>query len=496
MASYGGSLSGEHGDGRARSELLPIMYPARVIDLFRDVKTLFDPDGLLNPGVLVTPRQVDDDLRLTARSRAASGLAIRLTHDGGDLSAAVHRCTGVGKCLADNAADGGVMCPSYQATHNEKDSTRGRARVLQDMVSGAFDAGEGPSWRAGRGGRCARAVPCLQGVCLGLPHRGGHGLLQGRGAASALPPADPTTQPLHLGLAAALDRSGAERAGAGEPDLRQPRYPHVLRWGAGIDQRRPLPHIAQQSFRSWATRRRQLGGDGPRVVLWADTFTDHFTPAVGRAAVDVLERAGYRVEVPTEALCCGLTWISTGQLGRAKKMLARTLVVLSRYTEGGVPLVGLEPSCTAVLRADAPELVADPRARTLSANVHTVAELLQRTPGWEPPDLEGISVVAQPHCHHASVLGWDADAALLGRAGAQVHRVAGCCGLAGNFGMEKGNYEVSVAVAEHDLLPAVRAATPDSVVVADGFSCRTQLDHLGGVDAIHLAELLAREYSF
>jgi FAD/FMN-containing dehydrogenase/Fe-S oxidoreductase len=490
VASYGGSLSGEHGDGRARSELLPIMYPARVIDLFRDVKTLFDPDGLLNPGVLVAPRQVDDDLRLTVRNRVASGLAIRLTGDGGDLSAAVHRCTGMGKCLADNAADGGVMCPSYQATHNEKDSTRGRARVLQDMVSGAFEAGEGPSWRA------TEVADALE-LCLAC-----------KGCASDCPTgvdmASYKAEVLHQRFRGRLRPRSHYTLGwlprwtgmaQGVPTLANlafgnPATAHVLRWGAGIDQRRPLPRIARQSFRSWARERGQPAGDRPRVVLWADTFTDHFTPAVGQAAVNVLERAGYRVEVPTEALCCGLTWISTGQLGRAKKMLTRTVAVLSRYTEGGVPLVGLEPSCTAVLRVDAPELVADPRARMLATNVHTVAELLQRTQDWEPPDLEGVRVVAQPHCHQASVLGWDADAELLRRAGAQVHKVAGCCGLAGNFGMEKGHYEVSVAVAEHDLLPAVRAAAPGSLVVADGFSCRTQLDHLGGVDAIHLAELL------
>jgi FAD/FMN-containing dehydrogenase/Fe-S oxidoreductase len=490
VASYGGSLSGEHGDGRARSELLPIMYPARVIDLFRDVKTLFDPDGLLNPGVLVAPRQVEDDLRLTVRSRVVSGLAIRLTDDGGDLSAAVHRCTGVGKCLADNATDGGVMCPSYQATRNEKDSTRGRARVLQDMVSGAFEAGEGPSWRAAEVADALELCLACKGCASDCPtgvdmatykaevlHQRFRGRLRPRSHYTlgwlprwtSLAQCVPALANLAFGNAAAA---------------------HVLRWGAGIDQRRPLPRIARQSFRSWARGRRPTNGDGPRVVLWADTFTDHFTPAVGRAAVDVLERAGYRVEVPTEPLCCGLTWISTGQLGRAEKMLTRTIAVLSRYTEGGIPLVGLEPSCTAVLRVDAPELVADPRARTLAANVNTLAEILQRTPDWGPPDLEGVSVVAQPHCHQASVLGWDADAELLRRAGAQVHKVAGCCGLAGNFGMEKGHYDVSVAVAEHDLLPAVGAAAPGSIVVADGFSCRTQLAHLGSVDAIHLAELL------
>jgi Fe-S oxidoreductase len=196
------------------------------------------------------------------------------------------------------------------------------------------------------------------------------------------------------------------------------------------------------------------------------------------------------VDVPSDSLCCGLTWISTGQLARARKTLANTVAVLAEYADRGVPVVGLEPSCTAVLRADASELLDDPRVDRVAAQVHTVAELLSRTPGWEPPNLRGVSVVAQPHCHHASVLGWDADEALLGRTGAHLTRVGGCCGLAGNFGMEKGHYDVSVAVAELDLLPAVRSAPPGSVVLADGFSCRTQLASLGGVDAVHLAELL------
>jgi Fe-S oxidoreductase len=210
------------------------------------------------------------------------------------------------------------------------------------------------------------------------------------------------------------------------------------------------------------------------------------------AAVRVLESAGYVVEVLPRSACCGLTWITTGQLDEARGIVRAAVDQLHPYVAAGVPIVGLEPSCLAVLRTDAAELIADPRAVDVAAGVFTLSELLGRTEGYQPPDLSGTSVVVQPHCHHASVLGFEADMALLSRTGASVERLSGCCGLAGNFGVEKGHYEVSVAVAESQLLPAVRDAGPGTVFLADGFSCRTQLDDLAGVQALHLAELFAQ----
>jgi Fe-S oxidoreductase len=238
-------------------------------------------------------------------------------------------------------------------------------------------------------------------------------------------------------------------------------------------------------------------GPGERVVLFADTFTDHFSPEAGHAAVRVLERAGAAVELPEARLCCGLTQISTGQRERAREQLRRTVRALVGYARDGVPIVGLEPSCTAVLRTEAVELLHDDPlsadAAVVAGAVRTLAEQLSAMPGFQPPDLAGTEVVAQPHCHHASMLGWDIDRALLRDAGAELTAVGGCCGLAGNFGVEKGHHDVSVAIAEHALLPAVRAAGPGAVVLADGFSCRTQLDDLAGVRGVHLAELLDRE---
>jgi Fe-S oxidoreductase len=230
------------------------------------------------------------------------------------------------------------------------------------------------------------------------------------------------------------------------------------------------------------------------VVLWVDTFTNAFSPEVGVAAVAVLEGAGFDVHVPDRPACCGLTWISTGQLGAARRILGRTVARLADTAAAlgdGVPIVGLEPSCTAVLRSDALELLPAAAAEPVAAATRTLAELLTSLDGWEPPPLRGTTVVAQPHCHHHAVLGWSPDAELLRRAGATVTRLGGCCGLAGNFGVERGHYEVSVAVAEQQLLPAVRSAGPGTVVLADGFSCRTQVADLTQRHGRHLAQLLA-----
>jgi len=236
----------------------------------------------------------------------------------------------------------------------------------------------------------------------------------------------------------------------------------------------------------------------PKVVLWTDSFSDSLAPSVPRAAVAVLQAAGYEVVVPDEQACCGLTWISTGQLDGARRRLTRLLSVLGPYAVNGIPIDGLEPSCTAVLRSDLLELLPDdPRARAVADATRTLAELLTAPvpvgpgEGWRVPDLSGVTAVVQPHCHHHSVMTWTADRRLLTDAGAQFSALAGCCGLAGNFGMEKGHYDVSVAVAENALLPALRDAAPGDVYLADGFSCRTQADQLAGVQGIHLAELLA-----
>jgi Fe-S oxidoreductase len=488
VAGYGGSLSGEHGDGRARSELLPLMYSPAVIGLFERVKATFDPDDVLNPGVLVRPARLDDDIRVSAAPRRREGLALAYRHDGGDFSAAVHRCTGVGKCRTELPAAGGVMCPSWPATREEKDTTRGRARVLQEMLA---PGGPVRDWRSPEVHEaldlCLSCKGCSRDCPTGVDMAAYKAEVLHQSYRRRLRPRPHYT----LGRLPRWADLAARAPRAVNAVLGSPLGGRLAKWSAGMDQRRDVPPFARRTFRQQWAARPVPSGDGVPVALWVDSFTDHFAPEVAFAAARVLEAAGYRVQVPGEQTCCGLTWITTGQLDAARTILGATVATLAPLVDAGVPVVGVEPSCTAVLRGDAPELIGGPDAERVARGTRTLAELLTGTPGWEPPSLAGLEVVAQPHCHHASVLGWSADAALLERAGARVTRLGGCCGLAGNWGVERGHHDVSVAIAEQQLLPAVRGLDADAVVLADGFSCRTQLDQLADRRGQHLAELLA-----
>ncbi|HET6760103.1 MAG TPA: FAD-binding and (Fe-S)-binding domain-containing protein [Propionibacteriaceae bacterium] len=477
VAGYGGSLSGEHGDGRARSRLLPMMYSEAAIELFGQVKAAFDPDNALNPGVLVDPRPVDADIRATA-----------LVGRFDEFTKAVHRCSGVGKCLADTTTGLGVMCPSYQATREEKDSTRGRARVLQEMINGEVVR---QGWRSPEVHQaldlCLSCKGCARDCPTGIDMAAYKSQVLDRRYRGRIRPRSHYALGWLPRWGRLITRArllpGLINFGTAAPGLR-----NLVRWTAGVDQRRRLPRFASVAARNRVTAPES---NGDPVVIWVDSFSDFFTGNAVSAAVSVLAVAGYAPQVLQRPACCGLTWISTGQLDGARRQLRAALDILHPIVAAGTPVIGLEPSCLAVWRSDASELLPDdPRVAEVAAGALTLAELLGRTSDWTPPDLTGLELVVQPHCHHASVLGWQADATLLAATGATVTTVGGCCGLAGNFGVEKGHYEVSVKVAEHDLLPAV-AAHPDAIVLADGFSCRTQLDQLAGRRALTLAELLA-----
>ncbi|GAA2183317.1 FAD-binding and (Fe-S)-binding domain-containing protein [Brooklawnia cerclae] len=488
-AKYGGSMSGEHGDGRARSELLPLMYSPGALRLFGAVKQLFDPGNLLNPGVLVDPDPLAErvriaDARLSPLSLAAPGFA-----------SDVHRCTGVGKCLANTTRSGAVMCPSFQATRNEKDSTRGRSRVLQEMVNGTLVSG---GWRSPEVAEALELCLACKGCRHDCPtgtdmaayksrvlyerHKGRPRPLS-HYALGWLPRWGRLLTKLRLGWLANL--------GTQTPGLK-----HVIRAVAGVDQRRPMPRFrsGRAASHEHGERPRTSPTRGP-VAVWVDSFTDAFAGGQLAALVKLLVSVGYDPRIITQDACCGLTWITTGQLDGARRQLRHALDVLTPIATEGIPIVGMEPSCMAVWRSDAAELLPDDsRVQLVAGGIHTLAELLGSLDDWTPPDLAGHTIVAQPHCHHSSVLGWDADARLLARTGADVVTLGGCCGLAGNFGVERGHYEVSVKVAEHDLLPAIRAAGPDAIVLADGFSCRKQVADLEGRQAITLAQLLASHY--
>ncbi|MHA7190252.1 FAD-binding and (Fe-S)-binding domain-containing protein [Arthrobacter sp. MDT2-16] len=499
VARYGGSLSGEHGDGRARSELLPFMYSPAAIGLFGKVKGILDPDNLLNPGILVDPEPLDANVRLAEAGPLRTGLGFGYLHDAGDFSQAVHRCTGVGLCRAAHSDNSAVMCPSYIATLEEKDSTRGRARALQEMINGSVTgsatrgaAGAGkPNWRAAEVhdalDLCLSCKGCSSDCPTGTDMAAYKAEVLYQSYKGRLRPASHYSLgwlPRWAGLAARAPR--VLNFLTGLPGIRQ-----VSLRMAGVDQRRNIPAFAPRTFHSWFRNRQPPATPAARpVMLWADSFTDNFSPEVGQAAVRVLEAAGYEVRLPEKPLCCGLTWISTGQLDSARRTLRSTVEVLNRSVAEGIPIVGLEPSCTGVLRSEAVELLGTEAAGAVARSTHTLAEFLRTVPGYEPPSLAGTVVVAQPHCHHHAVMGWSPDAALLERAGATVQKLGGCCGLAGNFGVERGHYEVSVQIAEQQLLPAIRSATEDAVVLADGYSCRTQIEDLSDRRGIHLAQLL------
>lgn len=482
VVSFGGSLSGEHGDGRARSELLRFMYSEQALTAFAGFKALFDPADVLNPGVLVRPRPIDADLRLTGVRPLPIADGFAFPEDG-DLAAAVHRCVGVGKCRADTRAAGGFMCPSYLATADEKDSTRGRARVLQEVVRGELD------WRSDAVAEsldlCLSCKACHSDCPAGVDMATYKSETLHRRYRGRMRPLDHyVLGRLPQWLAAAARAPGLVNRLATAKALS-----HTGLRAAGLDPRRPIPALARRSFRrTW----RQPPPDGnPGVLLWLDTFTDAFDPEIATTAVELIESLGHPVRIPDRRVCCGLTLISTGQLDAARKRLRATVEALAPQVAAGGTVVGLEPSCVAALRDDLPRLLPDdPRALSVAAAVRTLSEFLESQPTWQPPDRTGQTVLVQPHCHQHAVLGFAADRRVLERTGAKVIEITGCCGLAGNFGMQRGHYDVSVAVAENGMLPALRAAAEETILLADGFSCRTQAEQLAGRRFRHLAQFL------
>jgi FAD/FMN-containing dehydrogenase/Fe-S oxidoreductase len=499
VASYGGSLSGEHGDGQARGELLPVMFGDRVVEAFGEVKALFDPRDRMNPGKVVHPRPVDTDLRQGVDYRPWQPETwFDYPDDAGKFSNAAARCVGIGKCRGDES---GVMCPSYRATREEEHSTRGRARVLFEMLQGDVIT---DGWRSeevrdaldlclackGCKSDCPVSVDMTTYKAEFLTHH-----YAGR----------PWRRPLAhwsmgwLPVWAHLATLGRPLARAVNAVTATPGLDRVVKALGGVAQQREVPAFAEERFTDWFRARpavdRLTEAPRGRVLLWPDTFTDHFHPAIARAALDVLEDAGFEVTIPATTVCCGLTWISTGQLPVAQRVLQRTLDVLRPQLHDGTPIVVLEPSCAATFRSDLPELMAgDEDAHRLAGQTVTLAELLaQRAPDWRPGTSLGRNAIVQPHCHQHAIMGTSADRHVMGAAGLDAEILdAGCCGLAGNFGFEVGHYDVSMACAEDKLLPRIREAEDSTLVLADGFSCRTQIAQSGvGRTPVHLAEVLA-----
>ncbi|MEU0403452.1 FAD-linked oxidase C-terminal domain-containing protein [Streptomyces sp. NPDC006197] len=497
VTSYGGSLSGEHGDGQSRGELLTRMFGERLVTAFGEVKRLFDPDNRMNPGKVVDPNPVDGQLRLGPTWRPATPAThFQYPEDEHSFTRAVMRCVGVGNCRSHS---GGVMCPSFRATREEEHSTRGRARLLFEMLGGHQDSAITDGWRSTEVkdalDLCLACKGCKSDCPVNVDMATYKAEFLSHHYEGRLRPAAHYSMGW-LPLWARFARPSPALVNA---VLRAPGLAGLGKRLAGVAPERQAPVFAPRSFLRWWRKRATVGepdpGDPRTVVLWPDTFTSHFHPSIAVSAVRVLEDAGFTVVVPEEPVCCGLTWISTGQLGMAERVLRRTLRVLRPYLEAGTPIIGLEPSCTAVFRSDAVELLsADQDVKRLAGQVRTFAEqLVHHAPeGWRPPHVARTALV-QTHCHQHAIMKFDADRELMRRAGLDADVLdEGCCGLAGNFGFERDHYDVSVAVGEHGVLPAVRAAAPDSLVLADGFSCRTQIEQGGtGRRALHLAEVLA-----
>ncbi len=548
VISYGGSLSGEHGDGQARAELLPKMFGPELMQAFRQFKSAWDPDWKMNPGKLIglpekPPYKLDENLRLGPNYAPWEPKThFQFPADHGSLPHATLRCVGVGKCRRE---EGGVMCPSYRVTHEEEHSTRGRAHLLWEMT-------QGPAREDGiiRDGWRSQAVKHSLDLCLAC-----------KGCKSDCPVSvDVATYKAeflshyyegrvrprsayafgHIDLWARL---ASTAPGLVNLTTQLPILRDVAKLIAGMPQQRSIPAFAPETFRQWFRSRRggrirppreakrassgndrgplaspwpaspwpdspwksgalapRQAGEGNRasapegrtVLLWPDTFNNYFLPATAKAAVHVLEAAGYHVTLPRVSLCCGRPLYDFGMLDRAQKLLLEILDALSPQIEAGIPIIGLEPSCVAVFRDELLNLFPnDPRAQALARQTFLLSEFLETNSGNSPLPRFERKALLHGHCHHKSIMKMSAEESLLRRIGIDFQTPApGCCGMAGSFGFEHDKYEISAAIGELELLPAVRKVPADWLIIADGFSCREQIAQGTGRHALHLAEVL------
>ncbi len=487
VVSYGGSLSGEHGDGQARAELLPKMYGDELVEAFREFKAIWDPDWKMNPGKIVNPYRMDENLRLGINYNPAQVKThFSFVEDHGSLARATLRCVGVGKC---RRMEGGTMCPSFMVTREEKDSTRGRARLLFEMLEGhpLKDGWRSQSVRdaldlclacKGCKGDCPVNVDMATYKAEFLSH-----YYKGR------------LRPLtgySMGLIHWWARPAALMPGLVNFFTQTPLLRNVAKAVGGIAQQRRIPAFAPQTFRQWFYQREPRNVGMPKVILWPDTFNNHFHPETAIAAVEVLEAAGYHVEVPLQAICCGRPLYDFGMLNLAKHMLWQILVTLHSQIAEGIPLVGLEPSCVAVFRDELVNLFPnDLDAKRLAQQSFLLSEFLEKkVENYQPPKLQCKALV-HGHCHHKAIMGMTDEEKVLSKLGLDFHVPdSGCCGMAGAFGFEKDHYDVSIKVGERLLLPAVRKADKDTLIIADGFSCREQIAQTTDRRALHLAEVI------
>jgi FAD/FMN-containing dehydrogenase/Fe-S oxidoreductase len=487
--SLGGSISGEHGDGQARGELLTRMYGPTMMAAFRQFKSIWDPLGMMNPGKVVDAFPLDTNIRYgpTYRRSSLTVTVFPFAEDGGSLQGAVERCVGVGKCRSDAS---GVMCPSFRATRDEKHSTRGRAKLLNELFQGETTP---ESWRNEEVFEALDLCLSCKGCAVDCPTHVDMATYKAEFLSHYYARRLRPRSAYALGLLPWIGRRATRVARLVNPLLSNPRSARILKSLAGISTERPAPPFANPNFRRSELARRLGTQVNPTVVLWPDTFTDLFWPARGIATAEVLAYAGERVVVPARWACCGRTLYDSGMLKRAKATASEVLDILEPYLEAGLHVIVPEPSCLATFRDEIPKLLAaDPRAALLAVQSRSLSEHLADV-SWAPPtgaNAEKVSV--HPHCHQRAVQGTDADRDVLTSAGFGVEVLdLGCCGLAGSFGYQQEHDGLSRQIAQDRFLPGIEACAETSTVVADGFSCRLQTQHLSQVQPTSIAELLA-----
>ncbi len=487
VVRYDGSLSGEHGDGQSRAEFLPKMFGNELVQAFCEFKTIWDPDGKMNPGKVVDPYRIDENLRLGADYKPwQPETHFQFPHDDGSLARATLRCVGVGKCRRES---GGTMCPSYMVTREEKHSTRGRAHLLFEMMQGDIIKQD---WReehvkealdlclACKG--CKSDCPVNVDIATYKAEFLSH-YYKGR----IRPAAAYTMGLIHWWASLASYMPGVANFLAQTPALGD-----LLKKAIGIAPERRIPVFAHQSFKQWFKGRPLSNEKKPQVILWPDTFSNYFQPNIAVAAVHVLESLGYQVLIPKGSLCCGRPLYDYGMLNLAKKLLSQILSCLEPFLLAEIPVVGLEPSCISVFRDELLNLFPENEvAKRLSQQSFLLSEFLEKkVRHYQIPKLNRKALV-QGHCHHKAIVGMREEENVFRKLDLDYTILdSGCCGMAGSFGFEKDHYAISVKAGERVLLPSVREASPDTLIVADGFSCREQIAQLTDRHALHLAEVI------
>lgn len=495
VVKYGGSMSGEHGDGQARAHLLPKTFGPELMEAFREFKSIWDPQNKMNPGKVVDAFRADENLRFGAEYKPwQPETHFHFPESSGNFSRAMLRCVGVGKC---RRMEEGTMCPSYMVTHEEKHSTRGRARLLQEMLRGEVIGG---GWKSEEVKDALDLCLACKGCKSDCPVNVDMATYKAEFLSHYYKGRMRPRTAYSMGMFHRLAPIASKAPWAFNAIGHTPVLNSIVKALGGISPHRELPRFAKRSFKSeWFEKPRTTAsapaGRGQRVILWPDTFNNYLSPQIAHSAARVLSSAGFDVSVPRANLCCGRPLYDFGFLDLAKKQLRGILDALRNDIEAGIPLVGLEPSCITVFRDELANLFPeDPLARKLAGQSYVFAEFLEKfAPDWivTPPQPDSARVFLHGHCHQKAVIGMRDDVKLLTRFGFEVEMPdTGCCGMAGSFGFNKHHYEVSMAVGERVLLPAVRAAIPQMQIVSDGFSCREQIRQATDRKALHLAQVL------